>query len=65
MKKINLFLFTIIVAAASLISSCKKDSVEVSIALTTQPASAKVYAGDPVTIAGTASTTGKFGSFKW
>ena len=60
MKKINLFLFTIIVAAATLISSCKKDSVEVSITLTTQPASAKVYAGDPVTIAGTASTTGKF-----
>ncbi|HCN82558.1 MAG TPA: hypothetical protein DIT07_02915 [Sphingobacteriaceae bacterium] len=60
MKKNSLFLFTIIIAVASLFSSCKKDNVEVSISLTTQPASAKVYAGDSVTIAGTASTTGKF-----
>ena len=60
MKKNNLFLFTIIIAVVSLFSSCKKDNVEVSITLTTQPASAKVYARDTVTIAGTASTTGKF-----
>ena len=60
MKKNNLFLFTIIIAVASLFSSCKKDNVELTISLTTQPASAKAYAGDPVTIAGTASTTGKF-----
>lgn len=60
MKKNNLLLYTIILAVASLFFSCKKDNVVVSISLTTQPASAKVYAGDPVTIAGTASTTGKF-----
>lgn len=61
MKKNYLFLFTIIIAIASLFASCKtEDDVEVSISITTSPASAKVYAGDPVTIAGTASTTGKF-----
>lgn len=60
MKKNNLFLFTIIIAVVILFSNCKKDNVEVSISLTTTPASAKVYAGDPVTIAGTASTSGKF-----
>ncbi len=60
MNKDNLFLFTIIIAFVSLFSSCKKDNVEISITLTTQPASAKVYAGDTVIIAGTASTTGKF-----
>lgn len=60
MKKNSLFLCTIIVAVASLFFGCKKDKVAVSISLTTQPASARVYAGDPFTIAGTASTTGKF-----
>ncbi len=60
MKKNILFLCTFIVAVTSLFISCKKDMVAVSISLTTQPASARVYAGDPFTIAGTASTTGKF-----
>lgn len=60
MKKNNLFLCTIIVAVASLFISCKKDNVVVSISLTTQPTTVRVYAGDPFTIAGTASTTGKF-----
>lgn len=61
MKKINLSLFTIIIiAVVILFSSCKKDNVALTISLTTSPASAKAYAGDPVTIAGTASTTGKF-----
>ena len=61
MKKNNLLLFTIIVAVASLFIGCKKnDNVAVSISLTTQPTTVRVYAGDPFTIAGTASTTGKF-----
>ncbi len=60
MKKNSLFLCTIIVAFASLFIGCKKDNVVVSISLTTQPTQVRVYAGDPFTIAGTASTTGKF-----
>jgi len=60
MKKNSLFLCTIIVAVASLFIGCKKDNVVVSISLTTQPTQVRVYAGDPFTIAGTASTTGKF-----
>ncbi|MGY3054716.1 hypothetical protein ACVWYG_002925 [Pedobacter sp. UYEF25] len=60
MKKRNLLLFILLIAVAGLVSNCKKDTVTVTISLTTKPASASVYAGDPVTIAGTASTTGKF-----
>ncbi|HWR99248.1 MAG TPA: fucose-binding lectin II [Prolixibacteraceae bacterium] len=61
MKKNNLFLCTIFVLVASLFLSCTNENDEtLSISLTTQPASAKIYAGTPVTIAGTASTTGKF-----
>lgn len=60
MKKNKLFLCTIFFAAVSIFSGCKKDNVALTISLTTQPASAKVYVGDPVTIAGTATTTGKF-----
>lgn len=60
MKKINLSFFTIILAVVSLFSSCKKDNVVLTISLSTTPAFARAYAGDPITIAGTASTTGKF-----
>jgi hypothetical protein len=61
MKKNNLFQCTIFVLVASLFLSCTNENDEtLSISLTTQPATAKIYAGTPVTIAGTASTTGKF-----
>lgn len=62
MKKNNPFLCTIFVLVASLFLCCtnENDKAELTISLTTQPATAKVYAGTPVTIAGTASTTGKF-----
>ena len=60
MKKNTLFLCAIVFAVFSIFSSCKKNTVELAISLTKQPASAKFYAGDSVTIAGTASTTGKF-----
>ena len=61
MKTNKLFFCTIIFAAfLSVFSSCKKDNVALTINLTSQPAAGKGYAGDPITIAGTASTTGKF-----
>jgi len=60
MKKNKLFLCTIFFAALSIFSGCKKDNVALTISLTATPASAKAYAGDPITIAGTATTTGKF-----
>ena len=62
MKKNNLFLCAIIVLVATFFTSCTNENNDVSltISLTTQPATAKVYAGTPVTIAGTSSTTGKF-----
>lgn len=59
MKKNSLFLCAILIAVISLLNSCEKSNVALTIALTNQSAKDSVYAGESVTIAGVATTTGK------
>jgi hypothetical protein len=60
MKKNSLVICSIVIAVVSLFSSCKKENVTLAISLTNKSAKDSVYSGESVTIAGVASTTGKF-----
>jgi hypothetical protein len=64
MRKNNLLLCTIIIAALSLFSSCKKDN-NVTLTIKLTPAQASFVTGAPVTISGTATTTGALREIKF